>query len=485
MSHENLGYWSNFIDGRWRDANDGRRITVDDPATGKPIAEVARAQAADIDAAVSAARRAFDARTLIDMKPSDRGELLHRVANELSADAASVARIVCLDTGKAISIARDEVQTAIRYLRYYAGLAETIEGKSIPRGAGFANFTVRSPYGVSAQVVPWNFPLELTARSLACAIATGNTVVIKSPELAPLSGMLMARACESANVPSGCVNIVSGYGRDAGASLVAHAGIDNIVFTGSLQTGRSVLRQAAERIIPCIMELGGKSAAVVYEDADLDVVMRAVADGAFMNSGQNCNALTRIIVHRSRRSELIERLNHLVKTLSIGAGIDDFDVTPLISRQQLANVSSMCEQATASGLRSLQGVEVPADGDGYFISPRIYIDVPPDASIAQNEVFGPVVCVSEFSTAAEAVSIANGTNFGLASGVFTNDVNLGLWTADQLSSGQVYVNGWFVGGVETPFGGFKQSGYGREKGREALDGYLQTRNIGIKVGSPP
>jgi aldehyde dehydrogenase (NAD+) len=484
MSHESLGYWSNYIDGRWCDAIDGQRITVDDPATGKSIAEVARGREGDIHAAVLAARRAFDARTLVDMKPSDRGQILHRVADELSADAVNVARIVCLDTGKALSVAREEVQTAIRYLRYYAGLAETIEGKSIPRGTGFANFTVRSPYGVSAQVVPWNFPLELTARSLACAIATGNTVVIKSPELAPLSGMVIAKACASADVPAGCVNIVSGYGHDAGTSLVSHAGIDHIVFTGSLQTGRSVLRQAAERIIPCIMELGGKSAAIVYEDADMDDVMKAVVAGAFMNSGQNCNALTRIIVHRTRRDELIGRLEHLVSTMTIGAGIDDCDITPLISRQQLTNVSSMCEQATASGLRSIHGGEVLAECAGYFMSPTVFVDVPIHASIAQNEVFGPVVCVTEFSTPAEAVSIANGTNFGLASGVFSKDVNLALWTADQLWSGQVYVNGWFVGGVETPFGGVKQSGYGREKGREALDGYLQTRNIGIKIGLP-
>ncbi|MFP3248445.1 MAG: aldehyde dehydrogenase family protein, partial [Paraburkholderia sp.] len=329
MSQQHLGYSRNYIDGNWCDADDGARIRVDDPATGDLISEVARAREADVDRAVLAARRAFDARTLVDMKPSERGRILHRIADFLSAEAADIARIVCLDTGKAISIAADEVQTAIRYLRYYAGLADSIEGKSIPRGSGFANFTVRSPYGVSAQVVPWNFPLELTARSLACAIATGNTVVIKSPELAPLSGMVIARACESAEVPAGCVNVVTGYGHDAGSSLVAHPGVDHIVFTGSLPTGRAVLQQAAQRIIPCIMELGGKSAAVVYEDADMSDVIQAVSDGAFMNAGQNCNALTRVIVHRSRRDELIHRLDHLVSGMTIGAGLDDCDITPL------------------------------------------------------------------------------------------------------------------------------------------------------------
>lgn len=485
MSQENLGYWSNYIDGRWCDAQeDGQRIKVDDPATGEVIAEVARGGEGDIEAAVLAARRAFDARTLVDMRPSDRGQILHRIANYLTTDAVNIARVVCLDTGKAISIAAAEVQTAISYLRYYAGLADTIEGKSIPRGAGFTNFTVRSPFGVSAQIVPWNFPLELTARSLACAIATGNTVVIKSPELAPLSGMIVAKACEAAGVPAGCVNVVNGYGHDAGASLVAHPGVDHIVFTGSLPTGRSVLRQAAERIIPCIMELGGKSAAVVYEDADMDDVMKAIAEGAYTNSGQNCNALTRVIVHRSRRDELIGRLEELVNNMTIGAGIDDCDVTPLISRQQLSNVASMCEQATAAGLRLIVGGKPIGGRAGYFMAPTVFVDVPINASIAQNEVFGPVICVSDFATPQDAVDIANGTNFGLASGVFTKDVNLALWTADRLWSGQVYVNGWFVGGIETPFGGVKQSGYGREKGREALDGYLQTRNIGFKIRAP-
>jgi aldehyde dehydrogenase (NAD+) len=473
-------YSPSYIDGAWHGAASGRRITVENPATARPIAEVAEADAADVTRAVEAAHRSFQDRILLDIHPYERGLMLHRVADDLERRRDSVAAVVCLDTGKAISIADEEVGTAIRYLRYYAGLADKTEGRSIPRGKGFVDYTLRSPFGVSAQVVPWNFPLELTARSLACGIATGNSVVIKSPELAPLSGVEIAKSCEAAGLPAGTVNILAGYGSTAGRSLVEHELVRHIVFTGSLATGRHILSMASKRIVPCIMELGGKSAALVYPDADLDLVVEAIKSGAFLNAGQNCNAMTRLLVHRSIAPALLDRVRSLIGNFSVGPGIDDCDITALISKTQLDKVEDACSVAKSNGARLLTGGS-RLDRDGYFMAPTVFIDVDPASALGQREIFGPVLAVTTFADPAEAVAIANGTDQGLANGVFTQDIDLALWTADRLWSGQVYVNGWFVGGIETPFGGVNQSGYGREKGQEALDGYVQTRNIGIRV----
>ncbi|THD64474.1 aldehyde dehydrogenase family protein [Phenylobacterium sp.] len=474
-----------YIAGDWRDSASGACIAVEDPATGEVIAEVAEAGAAEIDAAVSAAHGVFRARTLIDMPPFERGLMLHRVADDLESRREAIARTVCLDTGKAISVAREEVGTAVRYLRYYAGLADKVEGRSIPRGGGLVDFTIRSPFGVSGQVVPWNFPLELTARSLACAIATANCAVIKSPELAPLSGIEVAKACEAAGVPTGAVSILTGYGAVAGKALVTHPLVRHIVFTGSLATGRDVLRSAAERVVPCIMELGGKSAAIVYPDADLDLVVEAVKSGAFLNAGQNCNAMTRLLVHEAVAGEVLDRVEAMVAALRLGPGIEDNDITALISRQQLKRVDDAYRGALDDGARLVVGGGALLDRPGNFMPATLFADVRPETALGQHEVFGPVLAVTTFKTAEEAVAIANGTDQGLASGLFTRDLDLGMWTAEHLWSGQVYLNGWFVGGIETPFGGVNQSGYGREKGQEALEGYVQTRNIGIKVSARP
>ncbi|WP_366930572.1 aldehyde dehydrogenase family protein [Mesorhizobium sp.] len=384
-----------------------------------------------------------------------------------------------------MELADGEVQTAIRYLRYYGGLADKLEGRSIPRGANLVDYTVRSPFGVSAQIVPWNGPLELTARSLACAIATGNSVVVKSPELAPLSGVELARACETAGLPAGAVNVLTGYGQTAGQALIEHPDVRHIVFTGSITTGRMVLKTAADRIVPCIMELGGKSAAVVYSDADLDCVVEAVRVGTFLNAGQNCNNLTRLIVERSIADKLVERVRVCVEGLSVGPGRENCDITPLISQNQRQGVERACQTALSQGARLVTGGTAHSERSGYFMAATVFADVARDSNLFQQEVFGPVLAVTTFDNPGMAVNLANDTVHGLAAGVFTRDIDRALWTADRLWAGQVYVNGWYVGGVETPFGGINQSGYGREKGQEALDGYVQTRNVGIRLSQPP
>lgn len=474
----------NYIDGEWRDSWSGKRIEVDDPSNAQTIAVVAEAGPEDVELAVAAAHRVFRDRVLIDIHPYERGRMLFRVADALEAREDKVATVNCIETGKALNFAHEEVRTAIRYLRYYGGLADKIEGRSIPRGANLVDYTLRSPFGVSAQIVPWNGPLELTARSLACAIATGNSVVVKSPELAPLSGIEIARACETAGMPAGAVNVLTGYGQTAGQALIENPDVRHIVFTGSMAVGRTVLKAASERIVPCIMELGGKSAAVVYSDADLDGVLEAVRIGTFVNAGQNCNNLTRLLVERSIADELLERVKVCVEGLSVGPGRENCDITPLISQKQRQGVERACQMALSQGARLVTGGTALSERSGYFMAATVFANVARDSTLFQKEVFGPVLAVTAFDDTAMGVDLANDTDQGLAAGVFTRDIERALWAADRLWAGQVYVNGWYVGGVETPFGGVRQSGYGREKGQEALDGYVQTRNVGIRISQP-
>lgn len=472
-------YWRNFIGGEWLDAADGGRIPVLDPATGETICEVARGSAADIDLAVTAARKAFDSRVLLEMTPAARGELMFEIARQLEQLADEIALVEMRDNGKTLQNGYKEVTLTQRYLKYYGGMADKLEGRQIPLGDGILDYTLHMPYGVSAQIVPWNGPLPVGARSVVCALITGNTVVLKSPEDSPLSLFLFGEACERAGVPKGTVNIVCGYGKDAGAALVSHSDIDHIVFTGSVETGKSVLRAAAERVIPCVMELGGKSAGIVYADADLDLTARNAAKGIFTHSGQICSAASRLLVHRSIHDQLVDKLQAEAGIRTVGPGAEGRDMGPVISEKQLSRIEALCQAGVDEGASLVSGGR-RLDRAGYFMPPTIFAGVNPQMRIANEEFFGPVLVVIPFDTPEEAVRIANGTDYGLAAGVFTRDLRLAHWTADRLVAGQVYVNDWWVGGVETPFGGTKRSGYGREKGQEALLGYVQTKNVGIR-----
>ncbi len=473
-------HWHNFIDGAWCDAADGRTIAVTDPATGETIAHVPRGGKADIDRAVAAARRAFNDRLMVSMTPAKRGELMFEIARVLGTMADEVAVAEMRDNGKTLAAGYKEVELTQRYLTYYGGLADKLEGRQIPLGDGIIDYTVHMPYGVSAQIVPWNGPLPVGARSIACALITGNTVVLKSPEDSPLSLFILARAMEKAGVPKGAVNIVCGYGLEAGAPLVAHPDIDHIVFTGSVETGKSVLRAAAERVIPAVMELGGKSAAVVYADADLDRTAKNVARGIFHHAGQICSAASRLLVHHSVHDALVSRIKAEAETRTVGPGVEGATMGPVISEKQLSRIEALCAAGVSEGATLVTGGK-RLERDGFFLPPTIFAGVSPAMRIANEEFFGPVLVVIPFATPEEAVAIANGTDYGLAAGVFTRDLHLAHWTADRLVAGQVYVNDWWVGGVETPFGGAKRSGYGREKGQEALLGYVQTKNIGIRL----
>ena len=477
-------YGRNFIDGAWAEGGAGR-LPVDDPATGEPFAEQALADAGDVDRAVAAARRCHESGVLSDLRPCDRGRLVRRIGDWLRHHKAEIAPVLTREAGKPLWESEVEIEGAARYFEYYGNQAETVEGRSVPLGGDYFDFTIHEPYGVSAQIVPWNYPLEMTARSLAPALATGNACVVKTPELDPLSNAFTARAASEVGLPAGAVNILCGLGPEAGAALAGHPGIDQLVFTGSVATGISIATAAARNVVPCVLELGGKSAAVVYDDADLDKLIDQVRWGIFFNAGQVCSAMSRLIVHDRVHDDIVGRVADLARGLSVGPGIErpafGANMGAMISEKQRDRAEAMCRAAEGEGARAVTGGR-KLNRPGWFLEPTVFTDVRPDMTIANEEVFGPVLSVMRFDDDDEAVALANGTDYGLVGGVFTGDLDRAVRTAQRMRAGQVYINEWYAGGVETPFGGTGKSGYGREKGREALWNYVQTKNIAIRMG---
>jgi aldehyde dehydrogenase (NAD+) len=476
-------YWKNYIDRAWVDGGAGR-LAVIDPGTGETLAEQAVADAADVDRAVAAARRVHLSGALSDLRPVDRGRMVQAMGRYLQERLEEIAPVLTREQGKPLWEARIEIEGAARYFEYYGNQAETVEGRSIPLGAGYADYTTCEPYGVSAQIIPWNYPLEMAARSIAPALATGNACVVKTPELTPLSSAWLARAAEAAGLPPGAVNVLCGLGPEAGAALAGHAGVNQIVFTGSVPTGIAIARAAAGNVVPCVLELGGKSAAIVHDDADLDAFENDIRWGIYFNAGQVCSAMSRVIVHESRHDELLERAAAIARSLSVGPGMErpDFgaNMGAMVSEAQRDRAADMVAAAEVAGARVAAGgrkLNIP----GAFMEPTVLCDVAPDMAIAQEEVFGPVLSVLRFRDDAEAIEIANGTDYGLVAGVFTRDLDRATDAARHLRAGQVFVNEWYAGGVETPFGGVGKSGYGREKGREALWNYVQTKNVAIRL----
>ena len=473
----------NYIDGLWCEGGAGR-IDVIDPGTGKKLAEHAMADAADVDRAVQAAVRVHRSGVLTDMRPIERGRMVQAMGRYLIDHIDALADLLTAEQGKPRWEAEMEVRGAALYFEYYGNQASTVEGRSIPLGSGYFDFTHYEPYGVSAQIIPWNYPLEMTARSLSAALTTGNACVIKTPELTPLSNYIFARAAEAAGFPNGAVNILCGWGHEAGAALSAHPDIDQVVFTGSVRTGIAIATAAAQNVVPCVLELGGKSAAIVHEDADLDAFENDIRWGIYFNAGQICSAMSRVIVHESRHDELIERAVNVANSLSVGPGRErgavGANMGAMVSESQRDRAADFVSQAEGQGAHVVTGghkMNIP----GAFLEPTVLKDVKPDMTIAQEEIFGPVLSVLSFRDEAEAIKIANGTQFGLVGGVFTRDLDRATRAAQKVRAGQVFVNAWFAGGVETPFGGYGKSGYGCEKGREALWNYVQTKNVAIKV----
>ena len=476
-----MAEFQNYINGKFVAGGAGR-IEVSNPANGQTVGEQALADAGDVDKAVAAAKALHVSGKFSALRPVERGRIVQKMGQYLLQHKDKLAELLSLEQGKPLWESHIEIEGAARYFEYYGNQAETVEGRSIPLGQGYFDFTIYEPFGVSAQIIPWNYPIEMTARSLSAALATGNACVIKSPELTPLTHYIFAEAAEAAGLPEGAVNILCGLGRDAGAALTAHRDVNQIVFTGSIATGIAIASSAAKNVVPCVLELGGKSAAIVHDDADLQAFESDLRWGIFFNAGQVCSAMSRVVVHSSRKAELLDRAAAVAQSLHLDEGVNlpEFgnNMGAMVSDAQRDRAETMVAVAVADGAELVCGGRRP-NRQGAFLDPTV-ISCQPDNTIAQQEVFGPVLSVLSFESDDEAVAIANATDYGLVAGVFTQDLNRATKAAAELRAGQVFVNEWYAGGVETPFGGYGKSGYGREKGREALWNYVQTKNIAIK-----
>ena len=473
--------YQNYINGKWMDSLSNEKIQVEDPATTNIIGEIACAKNEDVDLAVDAAKKSFDSRILVDMPILERAKLMRCIAEETRKIAKEGGTILCYENGKTIGSAIKEFNDVADMFDYYAGLTDKLEGKTIPVSNGVLDYTVLEPFGVSAHIIPWNYPLAMLGRSLACSFATGNSTIIKTAELTPLSATYFSKAIENAGTPPGLVNIICGHGNEAGAYLVSHPDVNHVVFTGSVVTGKKILHMAADKAMPAIVELGGKSAGIVYPDANLEDVVESARHAIFGVAGQICTAMSRLVVHKSIKDELITKLVDLSKSLKVGAGYEEgTDLTPVISNNQLEKVEGYARSGIQAGAEAVHGGK-RVDRKGYFMEATVLNNVTQDMTVAKEEIFGPVLSVLEYQDTEEAIHLANDTDYGLGGGVFTKDLNKAAWTASKLQSGQVYVNKWFTGSHATPFGGYKQSGYSREKGVQALNAYLQIKNVGISL----
>jgi len=470
-----------FINNAFVPAASGAWFETVDPSTEQVLTEVARADAADVDRAVHAAEAARHG-PWREMTPAARGQLLFKLADSIAADVETLARLETLDVGKPLKESRGDVGGVCATIRYNAGAADKMEGATVPLGSSFVDFTLLEPLGVTAHIVPWNYPLGMVARSVAPALAAGCTVVIKPAEQSPLTALRFAALCRDVGIPEGVVNVVTGYGEEAGAALVAHPLVRGITFTGSVETGRKVYAGAALGIKPVVLELGGKNPMIVFADADLDRAAFDAVDGAFGNSGQVCSSSSRLLLESSIREPFLERLAAHAAKLSIGPGLDDRDLGPVVSDEQYRKVTGYIERGQTEGARLRFGGDRPkALNRGYFVSPAVFDRVSPDHAIAREEIFGPVAVAIDFDTEEQALALANGLGYGLVAGVYSQDISRAMRLAQRIDAGSIWINGWFIGGVQAPTGGIKDSGIGRERGLPGIRNYLSIKNIGIRL----
>ena len=469
-----------YIAGRWSSSRSGKVFEVVDPSTEEVLTTVARGMAEDVDDAVGAASEAFSG-PWRRLKPEDRAQLLYQLARALEARIDEFAELETLDTGKPIQHARSEVSGCVRYFDYYAGVADKIHGETIPLGSNYLNYTIREPLGVTAHIVPWNAPLSMVSRSLAPALAAANTAVVKPAEQTPLTALQFAEVFLELGFPEGVYNVVTGFGEEAGRALSEHPGIDSITFTGSVETGRAVLRSAAEHVKPVVLELGGKSPQIVFADSDLDLVANEVAKGIYSNTGQYCDAGSRLVIEESIRDRFLERMVNRSHDIKLGAGLEGPDMGPLVSAEHFERVLRYIDTGQKEGARMLTGGRAERFDKGYFVSPTIFDEVESGMRIAQEEIFGPVLSVLTFSDEQEALRTANNSNYGLAAGIFTRDIDRAFRFANDIQAGYVMINEYFSGGAGSPFGGYKQSGFGREMSMHALEYYTQLKTVWVDL----
>jgi aldehyde dehydrogenase (NAD+) len=421
-----------FIGGTWRPANTNEWIEVHDPADNTVIARIARGQANDIDQAVSAASLAQQ--KWAARPPKDRAQILYTISQRIIDQAEALSYIESQDTGKPLAQAKTDVIAAARFFEYYAGLADKILGDSIPMGEEFIDFTVREPLGVTGQIVPWNYPLQIACRGIAPALATGNSVVVKPAELACLSIFSIVQICHDAGLPSGLLNIVPGYGQEAGVALASHPNVNLLVFTGSVNTGTAVMESAAKNIVPVVLELGGKSPNIVLQDADLDTAIPSIIKAAFPHSGQTCSAGSRVLVHSSVKDVLLERLIKALDHLTIGRGLDDPNLGPVVSAAQRQKIENYIAIGKQEGAQVFTGGQLIGNADfdiGHFVKPTILCAASQQDRVAREEIFGPVLTILSFNTLEEAAHLANDTEYGLVAGIWGRDIGNTHWLTQR------------------------------------------------------
>jgi aldehyde dehydrogenase (NAD+) len=471
-----------FIAGRWQAAAGGGTLPLTNPSDGSLLAQIARGQAADVDAAVAAAQAALDG-AWGALTATERGRLLLKMSALVLAQADELARLEALDVGKPLRQGRADAVALARYLEFYGGAADKVHGETIPFANGYTAFTLREPHGVTAHIVPWNYPMQIIGRSVGAALAMGNACVLKPAEEACLTALAFARIAQAAGLPAGAVNVVPGLGEEAGAALSAHPGVRHISFTGSVAVGALIQAAAAKNAVPVTLELGGKSPQLVFADADLDAALPFLVNAGIQNAGQTCSAASRILVQRQVFDTVVQRMAERYRALRVGPALDDPDVGPVISSRQQEIVEGYLALVRDSGLHIAAQAPLPPGlpSGGCWVRPTLVADVNPAHRLAQEEIFGPVQALIPFDDEAEALAIANGTPYGLVAGVWTRDGSRALRLARRLQCGQVFVNNYGAGGgIELPFGGVKHSGHGREKGFEALYGFSSLKTVAIK-----
>ena len=473
-----------FIGGEWRDASAGKTIDVVNPATEEVIAEVASAERSDIDAAVAAARAALDG-PWGKLSARERGRLVWKIGEKLLEQADEIARLETLHNGKPIFESRHiEVPAAAECFQYFAGWADKIHGETVPVKGNYLTYTLREPIGVVAAIVPWNFPLLLTAWKVAPALACGNTVIIKPASQTPLTALALAEIAAAVGVPPGVLNVITGPGSSVGQMIVEHPGIDKIAFTGDTSTGKGIMKGSADTLKRITLELGGKSPNIVFADADLDAAIRGATTGIFYGKGEVCAAGSRLLVDRSIRSEFIDKVAARAKKMSPGDPLDPKTrLGAISSKKQLENDLRYIEIAKREGAQLVAGggrADI-GTGKGYFLQPTIFDGVTPQMTIAREEIFGPVLAAIEFADVDEAIARANDSNYGLAAAVWTRDIKKAHHVARRLQAGTVWINTYNVYDTAAPFGGYKQSGFGREMSMHALDHYTQIKSVWVDL----
>jgi len=481
---QNVTMQLNYIANASVPSSSGRTLAVIDPSDGQPFDEIQRSNADDIDAAVHAARQCYQA-VWQRMAPVDRGRLLQKLSAKVLEHADELTALEQRDCGKPTKQARADAVALARYFEFYAGACDKLHGETIPYMDGYSVLTWREPHGVTGHIIPWNYPMQIFGRSVGGALAAGNVCVVKPAEDACLSLIRVAQLAAEVGFPPGAINIVTGYGHEVGDALARHPGIDHISFTGSPKVGTIIQQVAAERHCPVTLELGGKSPQIIFADADLDAAVPVVLNAIVQNAGQTCSAGSRVLIDSLIYEPLLERLGHAFEKLRVGPAAMDLDVGPLIRQSQQQRVWDFLSDAQVAGIPMVaQGVVVDeAPEGGFYQAPTLLRDVPVGHRLAQEEVFGPVLSAMAFQDEDHAVELANATQFGLVAGIWTRDGARQFRMAKRVHSGQVFINNYGAGGgVELPFGGVKSSGYGREKGFEALYGFTTLKTVAIKHG---